>query len=112
MAFSQATVTHTFKNPDGTSSSGAVVFTLTKRMTNGTTSIVPGVTVSAALDSSGVLSQLLYANNDAGTIPTDAQWRVDIRVNNVEDGPYYISVPTGGGSVDLGGLLPQDLVAG
>ena len=112
MAFSQATITHTFTNPDGTPASGAVVFTLTKRMTNGTTSIVPGVTVSAALNSSGALSQLVYANNDAGTIPTDAQWRVDIRVNNVEDGGYFITVPTGGGTVDLGSLLPQDSVAG
>lgn len=107
MAFTQATITHTFTNPDSTPASGSVTFTLSKRMTNGTISIVPGVTVTIGLSSSGQLSQVLYANTDAGTVPSDAQWRVDIRVNNTEDGPYWITVPAGGGSVDLGALLPQ-----
>src|SRR5947209_1168496 len=102
MAFTSATITHTFLNPDTTPASGSVIFTLTKRMTNGTTSVMPGVTITAALSGAGALSQALYANNDTGTVPTDAQWRVDIRVGNEDDGPYYITVPTGGGSVDLG----------
>lgn len=107
MAFTQATVTHTFVNPDSTPASGQVTFTLSKRMTNGTQSVMPGVTVTAALDASGHLSQLLYANNDTGTIPADAQWRVDIRVGVEDDGPYFVTVPTGGGTVDLGTLLAQ-----
>lgn len=108
MSFTQATITHTFLNPDGTPASGQIVFTLTKRMTNGTQSIVPGVTVTAALNASGQLSQTLYANDDTGTIPADSQWRAQIYVNNADDGPYFLTVPTGGGTVDLGTLLPAN----
>lgn len=107
MAFTTATITHTFTNPDATPASGSVIFSLEKRMTNGTQSVMPGVTVTAALNSGGQLSQALYANNDVGTVPTDSQWRVDIRVGSTDDGPYFITVPTGGGTVDLGSLLPQ-----
>lgn len=112
MAFTQATVTHKFTNPDGTAGSGSVVFQLTKRMTNGTTSIVPGIEVIGSLDSGGNLSVTLYANNDPGTVPGDSQWQVDIRVNSKDDGPYFITVPTGGGTEDLGALLPQDQYGG
>jgi hypothetical protein len=112
VAFSTCTITHNFNNPDGTPASGSVVFSLSKRMTNGTTSIMPGVTVTSALNGSGALSQSLYANNDAGTNPTDAQWRVDIRIGVEDDGPYFIQVPTGGGTVDLGTLLPQQPLGG
>lgn len=112
MAFTTPTVTHTFQNPDGTPASGSVVFTLSKRMTNGTTSVVPGVTVTSALNSSGQLSQALFANTDTGTIPSDAQWRVDIRIGTIDDGPYFIVVPSGIGSVDLGALLPQQPIGG
>jgi len=103
---SQATVTHSFKNADSTAASGAVTFTLTKRITNGTTSVVPAE-VTATLNGSGQLSQLLYANNDAGTVPGDSQWRVDFRILGASEETFFITVPTGGGSVDLGSLLPQ-----
>lgn len=112
MALSTRTVTHQFKNPDTTPASGSVIFTLSKRMTNGTTSVVPGLPVTAMLDASGNLSQALYANNDAGTSPTDAQWRVDIRVGNEDSGPYFIVVPSGAGSVDLGTLLTLQPLGG
>lgn len=112
MAFSTVTITHQFTNPDATPASGSVVFSLSKRMTNGTQSIMPGVTVTSALNGSGQLSQVLYANDDPGTVPGDAQWRVDIRIGSVDDGPYFITVPTAGGSVDLGGLLPQTTFGG
>lgn len=112
MAFTSATVTHNFTNPDTTPASGQVIFSLSKRMTNGTASVVPGVTIAAALNASGQLSQTLYANNDSGTIPQDAQWRVDIRVGTSEDDVFWITVPTGGGTVDLGSLLPQQTIGG
>lgn len=112
MSFSQATITHSFLNPDSSPASGSVVFTLEKRMTNGTQSIMPGVTITSALDAQGNLSQSLYANDDTGTVPTDAQWRVDIRVGLEDDGPYFITVPSGGGTVDLGSLLPSQPQAG
>lgn len=111
MSFTRATVTHTFENADGTPASGAVTFTLTKRMTNGTTTIVPSE-ITANLNSEGKLSQALTANDDPGTIPSDAQWRVDLRILGAPSEPYFITVPTGGGTADLGSLLPTRPVGG
>lgn len=111
MAFSTATITHTFENADGTAGSGSLTFTLTKRMTNGTTTLIPS-SITANLNASGQLSQSLTANNDAGTVPQDAQWRVDFRLLGAETETFYIVVPTGGGTVDLGSLLPQQPIGG
>lgn len=105
MSFSQATITHQFLNADGTPASGSITFWLTKAMTNGSTTMVPA-SITANLNGSGVLSQALTANADTGTVPTDAQWRVDLRILGAEEVTYSIIVPTGGGSVDLGALLP------
>lgn len=112
MAISLVTITHAFTNPDQTPASGSVVFSLTKRITNGTQSVVPGVTVTASLNAQGQLSQVLYANTDTGTIPQDSQWRVDIRVGNEDDGPYFITVPATPSTQDLGSLLPQQTMGG
>ena len=105
MSFSTRTVTHLFQNADGTAASGRLVFTLTGRMTNGTTTIVPAE-VSANLDNTGAISVSLTANNDTATVPTDTQWRVDFRILGADPETFYIIVPTGTGSVDLGSLLP------
>ena len=112
MAFSTCTITHSFSNPDGTPASGTLTFQLSKRMTNGTSTIVPGE-LTATLDSNGLLSQPLTANNDPGTVPGDAEWLVTFRILGASsDGPYGITVPAGGGSVDLGSLLPQQPIGG
>ena len=109
MAFSTRTITHTFENADGTPASGTITFGLTKRITNGTTTIVPAE-ITANLNASGQLSQVLTANNDPGTLPADSMWRVDFRIAT-PGAPvtetFYITVPTGAGTVDLGSLLPQ-----
>lgn len=114
MAFTTRTITHTFVNADGTPASGSVTFTLTKRMTNGATTIVPAEVV-AALSASGQLSQALTANNDPGTTPADAQWRVDLRLAT-PGAPlteaFYVTVPSGTGAIDLGSLLPQQPIGG
>jgi hypothetical protein len=104
--FSSVTVTHTFSNADLTPASGSIEMSLTKRMTCGSTTIVPA-SITANLNSEGKLSQALTANNDAGTVPEDSQWRVDFRILGAEQETFYIVVPTGGGTVDLGSLLPQ-----
>ena len=109
--FTTATITHTFLNPDGSAATGSVQFTLEGRMTNGTTSVLPG-SVSATLASNGSFSQQLTANNDTGTLPQNAQWRVDIRLTSDSLETYFITVPTGGGTVDLGTLLPTNPVGG
>lgn len=106
MAFSTATITHSFINADTTPASGSVRATLTKMMQNGTTSIVPA-SITANLNASGVLSLVLTSNADAGTTPTDAQWRLDLDILGAENQEYFIVVPTGGGSIDLGTLIPS-----
>lgn len=115
MAFTEATVTHTFKNADGTPASGSIIFTLSERMTNGGVTIVPA-TVTANLNAEGKLSQKLTANNDTTTTPQHARWRVDFHIIGEPEPPmpleYFITVPTGGGEVDLGGLLPQQTTGG
>jgi hypothetical protein len=103
---SEATITHLFNNADRTPGSGQVEFSLTKRVTNGSISLVPS-TITASLNASGELSQKLTANNDAGTVPGDSQWRVDFRILGASAETFYIVVPTGGGTVDLGSLLPK-----
>ena len=52
------------------------------------------------------------ANNDPETTPADSQWRVDFRILGAPAETFYIIVPTGGGTVDLGSLLPQQPIGG
>ena len=113
MAFTTRTITHTFEAADGSGASGTITFALTKRMTNGTTTIVPSE-ITATL-TNGALSQALTSNQDSGTVPQDSQWRVDFRIST-NGAPltetYYITVPPGPGSTDLGSLLPQQPIGG
>lgn len=112
MAFSVVSITHAFNNPDGTPASGSCIFTLEKRMSQPGQSIVPGVSVTANLNASGQLAASLYSTQDPTTVPTDVTWRVDIRVNNEEDGPYFFPLPPSSSPVDLYSLLPQTAQAG
>lgn len=111
MSFTEAEIEHTFKNADLTAGSGSVTFTLTKRMTNSGVTIVPA-TITANLNSEGKLAQKLTANDDTGTVPEDVQWRVDFRVLGDQADTFYIRVPSGGGKVDLGSLLPDQPTGG
>lgn len=115
MSLSTVTVTHSVKNADGTAGSGTVIFTLSKRITNGTTTILPAP-VAVTLDSSGNLSALLYANNDPSSTPNDSQYRVDFHLAYAgsEQESFWIVVPytSAGGSIDLGSLLPQPTIGG
>lgn len=106
MAFTTREITHTFTNADGTPASGVVNFWLTQRMTNDGSSLVPSE-ITASLDASGHLDQEVTCNNDADTKPVGATWRVDMRILGSEMETYFISVPSGVGTVDLGSLLPE-----
>lgn len=106
MAFTQRTVTHTFTNADGSPASGTVTFALTGRMTNGSTTIVPAAEVTGTLNATGNLSVTVTANNDTGTVPTDAGWMVTLRIAGAKQEEFLITVPSGTGTVDLGSLLP------
>lgn len=106
MSFTTATITHKFTNADGSAGSGAVTFTLNKRITQPGQTIIPGE-ITATLNASGDLSQSLTSNVDATTVPQDSQWLVTFRlVGDSVDGPYSITVPSGGGTIDLATLLP------
>jgi hypothetical protein len=105
VSFSAASVTHSFENADGTPASGVIEFSLTARIANNGISIAPN-SVTYALDSSGNLNALLTSNVDAATVPQTTQWRVDFRILGAPLETDFIIVPSGGGSVDLGSLLP------
>ncbi|GAC1535723.1 MAG: hypothetical protein NVS3B1_30050 [Marmoricola sp.] len=111
MPFSAATITHTFQNADLTPASGSITCRLSGRMTNGTTTIVPAE-ITANLNASGVLSQSLTSNVDVGTTPQNTEWQVDIRILGAQQETFSIIVPTGGGTVDLGTLLPNQSIGG
>lgn len=111
MGFTMRTVTHTFTNADGTPASGSVTFSLTKRMTNGSTTYVPA-TITANPDSGGNISVSLIANNDSGTFPADSQWMVTFRILGSDLEEFPITVPSGSGTIDLGTLLPTSTVVG
>lgn len=116
MSFTQITVTHTFTNLDGSPASGVVAFRLSKRITNGTQSYASEVPVHATLNGSGVLSQVLPANNDPATVPNDSTYTVTFFLNGAGGATtsgetYEITVPynASGGTVDLGTLLPAQV---
>jgi hypothetical protein len=115
MAFTQVTVTHTFENADGTTPTGSVTFRLTERMTNGTTTIEP-IEITATL-TSGVLSQVLFANDDTATVPgpnntggdlAPAQYMCTIRLGTYQAvETYYFTLPHADSpTVDLFTLFP------
>lgn len=106
MPFTTRTITHTFSNADGTACSGSVTFNLTQRMTNGTSTLVPASEVTGTLNAGGALSVVLTSNTDTGTVPTGAAWRVTFRLAGCDIEQFYITVPPGPGTTDLGSLLP------
>ena len=112
MAFTKAKISEKFVNVDGTPTQGHVVFTLSKRMSNGNETVAPSGLIVEINQATGEISVELYANNDPNTIPEDAQYRVDLRILGDERQSYYIEVPTGGGSYTLSELLPQGVLGG
>lgn len=111
MPFSTATISHSFENADGTPASGSITFALSGRMTNGALTIVPAE-VAANLNGSGQLSQALTSNVDSGTSPQTTSWTVTMRIQGASQEVFSIVVPTGGGTVDLGSLMPQQQFGG
>lgn len=109
--FTRAKVTHSFENADSTPSSGRITFTLTKRVTNGNQTITPS-SVAVNLPANGQLSVELVANNDAGTLPEDSQWKMEWHILGSDPEEFFITVPTGGGTVELSKLLPQNPLGG
>jgi hypothetical protein len=111
VAFTKRKITHVITEPSGAAASGSVEFTLSHRVTNGAETIVPG-SVSGALNASGELSVELPSNVDTGTTPGDSQYRVDFRITGAAPETFWIVVPTGPGTTDLGSLLPKETPGG
>jgi hypothetical protein len=123
--FSAPTISHSFENADATPASGAIQFTLTGRMQNGTKSIVPA-SITATLSGSGGLSQAVTSNLDPGTVPAapmNTQWRVDLRILGSSVETYYVTVPpiqtetngstaSGSAVVTLSSLTADDFMVG
>jgi hypothetical protein len=49
---------------------------------------------------------------DAGTTPGDSQYRVDFRITGASPETFWIVVPAGPGTTDLGSLLPKETPGG
>lgn len=105
MAFTTRTLTHTFKSADNSDAIGEIEFTLTEEMTNGADTLAKETVIVSYLIA-GVLSQPVTCNTDADTVPTNAEWRVDIRIQNSDVQTFFIVVPPGL-SVDLFTLIPE-----
>lgn len=110
MAFTPITVTHTFDD-GATTAAGTVTFQLTATMTNGTQSHQVGETIEASL-TAGVLSQVLPATDDVGTIALGRpMWIATIRLTGEQarNETYFVNVPSAapGGTVDLFTLIPS-----
>lgn len=107
-SFTYPTVQHTWQNADSTPSSGSVVFTLSKAITNGGITIAP-THVIATINASGGISQALVSNTDPGTVPQDSYWMITERVMGAMDRSFSVQLPSasaGALTVDLGSLMP------
>ena len=111
MAFTSATIQHQFKNADGTAASGSITFRLSGRMSQTGLTYGPAE-ITATLDGSGNLSQVLTSNVDGATVPQNTQWITTFRILGWQVEEYAIVVPTGGGTIDLLTLLPQNPTSG
>ena len=115
MAATQITVTHTFKNPDGSPASGVIAFKLSQRISNGGVTYAEQVPIHATLNATGRLSQAMPANNDPTTTPIGSNYIVTFFLNSagLSGDSVAIIVPYNaqGGTVTLGTLLPKHLGA-
>lgn len=102
------TVSHTFKNPDGSAASGTVIFRLSARITNGGVTYAEQVPVHSALTATGDLSQVLAANDDTATTPKNSTYLVTFLLNGKSGDEVEITVPHAAptGKINLGTLLP------
>jgi hypothetical protein len=93
--FTTVTVTETFEPPgDSDVAAGEVRFHLTGPMHNTASGKTSGqVTRVARLDSTGSISEVLYANDDSTTTPTGREYYVEVRLVGSPSYSGYIVVP-------------------
>lgn len=108
MAFTEITVTGTFKSPTGSAASGTVTFTLTRPMEQPGVGIVEPTPIVASL-SAGAISQVLYATDDTDTTEAGSVfYSVEEQIVGLPSRSYTINVPhsAADGTVDLSTLAP------
>lgn len=102
MAFTPVTITADFDLPTG--ALGTVSFTPAEPMHNSGKTVAG--TVTATLDNTGALSQLVDATTDPNTTPLGVPYRVVLRVSGQPPTTWFLRVPHNQGStLDLGTLL-------
>lgn len=102
MAFTVVTITADYDLANGTDPVGAISFTPTKPMVNGTT--VVSAPVARRLNIDGLLLIDVAANTDPATTPDDAVYLVEESVGGATRN-YYVTIPHDAGAVvDLADL--------
>jgi hypothetical protein len=105
MAFTQITVSGTYKTADGTAAAGSVTFTPVVAMSN--SNVVVSAPVVGQLNGFGVVSVSLAATTDPGTTPTGNTYEVVEYLNNSGGvRRYNIVVTHNAGSLDLAAIAP------
>lgn len=101
MSFTFATVlVGPYEDVTGAPLTGDVVFTPDADLTNGEVTIVSRA-FTVSLDDTGSGSAQLVSTEDEGTSPSDALYRVDEWLNGAHGSTYFVSVPSGGVTVNL-----------
>lgn len=96
MAFTYVTITHSFQTAAELAAAGEVDFTPVEPLHNGVTVVAKKIT--ASLSGSGLLSQVLAANTDPGTLPTGTTYKVTERITGQPTFSYYVQIPHDQGS--------------
>lgn len=104
MAFTNVTVSGTFKSPDNAVSSGTVTFQLTEPMRDtADNQIATRKPVVCRLNGAGTFSTTLFATDDTGVAPTGVQYEVTEELDGAIRN-YLISLPKANTTVNLADL--------
>jgi hypothetical protein len=99
VAFTQVSVSGTYRTADNAAATGAVVFTPTAAMRNGSTVVTASVVAQIV---NGSISASLAATDDVGTTPLDVSYKVEEHITGTYcRRTYYLFVPHASGSIDL-----------
>lgn len=109
MAFSACHISHTYLGADLTPAVGSLEWTLEAAMTNDGVTLVPGTSLNVTLDPNGAVSFSLTSTEDPDTKTQGTPlWRCDERIVGAPPRTWTCEVPSGGVSIDLAELLPDD----
>ena len=93
MAFTNITVSGTFKSPDGTNCEGRVTFQLGESLQDTAGDVIATREPVIEVLSSGTFSTTLYATDDTGVTPTGVTYTVTEEITGAPPRVYEISLP-------------------